>query len=78
MDLYNNEVGRRIAVDNPNASPEELADLVQQAVNNGETVVIRPDGQGLEWSNNIAPVDTGDSSRSVPLPGAPHPSPYGS
>ncbi|WP_102144537.1 DUF6973 domain-containing protein [Mycobacterium hubeiense] len=78
MDLYNNEVGRRIAVDNPNASPEELADLVQQAVNNGETVVIRPDGKGLEWSNNIAPVDTGDSSRSTPLPGAPHPSPYGS
>lgn len=78
MDLYNNEIGRQIAVDNPNASPEELADLVQQAVNDGDTVVIRPDGQGLQWSNNIAPIETGDSSRSAPVDGTPQPSPYGS
>lgn len=78
MDLYNNEIGRQIAVDNPNASPEELADLVQQAVNDGDTVVIRPDGQGLQWSNSIAPVQTGDSSRSAPVDGTPQPSPYGS
>lgn len=78
MDLYNNEVGRQIAVDNPNASPEELADLVQQAVNDGDTVVIRPDGQGLQWSNSIAPIETGDSSRSAPVDGTPQPSPYGS
>jgi hypothetical protein len=78
MDLYNNEIGRQIAVDNPNASPEELADLVQQAVNDGDTVVIRPDGQGLQWSNSIAPIQTGDSSRSAPVDGSPQPSPYGS
>lgn len=78
MDLYNNEIGRQIAVQNPNASPEELADLVQQAVNDGDTVVIRPDGQGLQWSNSIAPIETGDSSRSAPVDGTPQPSPYGS
>jgi hypothetical protein len=78
MDLYNNEIGRQIAVQNPNASPEELADLVQQAVNDGDTVVIRSDGQGLQWSNSIAPVETGDSSRSAPVDGTPQPSPYGS
>jgi hypothetical protein len=83
MDLYNNEVGRKIAAANPNASPEQLADMVEAAVRNGDTVVIRPDGQGLEWSNNI-PVGgpTGDSSVSAPVPGnnpapVPIPSPGG-
>lgn len=73
MDLYNNEVGRRIAMENPNASPEELANKVQQAVNSGEMVVVRPDGQGLEWSDRIASADTGDSSKSPPIdvPGQP-------
>lgn len=75
MDLYNNEIGRQIAVEHPNASPEELADLVQQAVNDGQTVVIRPDGQGLEWSNSIPSAQTGDSSRSAPVEGTPLP-PY--
>ncbi|BBZ09590.1 hypothetical protein MDOR_37590 [Mycolicibacterium doricum] len=50
MDLWNNEVGRRIAAANPDASPEQLAGMVEQAVRNGETVVIRPDGQGVIWS----------------------------
>ena len=71
MDLYNNEIGRQIALANPNASREELAALVAEAVNNGETVVIRPDGQGLEWSDRIASADTGDSSRSAPVDGPP-------
>lgn len=77
MDLWNNEVGRRIAAANPDASPEQLAGMVEQAVRNGETVVIRPDGQGVIWSNEI-PVGgpTGDSSGSVPVPGnAPGPVP---
>lgn len=51
MDLYNNEVGRRIAVDNPNASPEELANLVRQALDDGELIVIDRDGD-LAWSND--------------------------
>lgn len=42
MDLYNNSVGRRIAVDNPNATPAQLRDLVTQALNNGDFLVICP------------------------------------
>lgn len=52
MDLYNNEVGRQIALANPNASPEELATLVQQAVTDGRMVVLNPSGQ-LEWSDRV-------------------------
>lgn len=52
MDLYNNEVGRRIAIAHPDASPEELASLVQQAVEQGDMVVIDRDGE-LAWSNQV-------------------------
>ena len=52
MDLYNNEVGRRIAVENPDASPEELADLVEQAVENGEMMVIGDDLK-LHYSDEL-------------------------
>ncbi|MGE2689037.1 DUF6973 domain-containing protein [Mycolicibacterium pulveris] len=64
MDLYNNEIGRAIATANPDASPEQLSDMVHEAVQNGETVVIRPDGLGLEWSDDI-PVggETGPTDR---------------
>ncbi|ATY32166.1 DUF6973 domain-containing protein [Sphingomonas psychrotolerans] len=50
MDLYNNEVGRRIAVENPNASPAELADLVQKALDHGELMVV-------DRSGHLAPSD---------------------
>lgn len=52
MDLHNNEVGRRIARENPDASPEQLADLVEQAVDNGEMVVIGKDLK-LHYSNEV-------------------------
>ncbi|MBZ4415963.1 hypothetical protein [Myxococcus sp. RHSTA-1-4] len=52
MDLYNNEVGRQIAIANPNASPEELATLVQQAVTDGKMVVLDQSGQ-LQWSDRV-------------------------
>jgi hypothetical protein len=52
MDLYNNEVGRQIAMDNPDASPEELADLVQQAAEDGRLLVIDRQGK-LAWSNDV-------------------------
>jgi hypothetical protein len=58
MDLYNNEVGRRIAAENPDATPAELADLVEQAVRDGEMVVINEDGD-LEYSDQIADGQTG-------------------
>lgn len=68
MDLYNNEVGRTIAMANPDATPAQLADLVEQAVNNGDTVVIAPGGERLAWSNTIALGEAGVTSPS-PVPG---------
>ena len=53
MDLYNNEVGRQIAIDNPNASPAQLADKVKQALDDGKLLVVNQRGQ-LAWSNEVA------------------------
>jgi hypothetical protein len=53
MDLYNNQVGRQIAINNPNASPAELADLVKKALDNGDLVVVNGKGR-LDWSNKVA------------------------
>lgn len=58
MDLYNNEVGRAIAVANPNASPSQLADAVKQALDEGRLVVIDRSGR-LAWSNTVASGDHG-------------------
>jgi hypothetical protein len=69
MDLYNNEVGRRIASENPDASSEELANLVEQAVRNGEMVVVGPDGESLVYSDQIAPGETGDATGHEPAEG---------
>ncbi|MEQ8272553.1 MAG: hypothetical protein RMA76_40795 [Deltaproteobacteria bacterium] len=43
MDLHNNAVGRRIAVANPDASDDELFDLVMQAYRNGELMLSPPE-----------------------------------
>ncbi|MCC6976088.1 MAG: WXG100 family type VII secretion target [Anaerolineae bacterium] len=40
MDRHNNALGIRIAQEYPNASPEQLANLIAQAVQNGEGVYI--------------------------------------
>lgn len=68
MDLYNNEVGRDIAVANPDASAEELADLIEAAVKNGDTVVV---GQDLlpHPSNEIPAEQTGDAGDAPAAPG---------
>lgn len=60
MDLYNNEVGRKIAIAHPTATPEELADLVDNAVARGDTVVIGRNGQ-LAFSDQVKPDETGGS-----------------
>jgi hypothetical protein len=53
MDLYNNSIGIRIGAANPNASQEQLANLIQQAVTKGETVVMDRNGS-LQWSDRVA------------------------
>ncbi|WP_159080181.1 DUF6973 domain-containing protein [Nocardia suismassiliense] len=52
MDLYNNEVGRKIALANPGTDPERLAGLVEDAVRKGDTVVIARSGD-LEFSDRV-------------------------
>lgn len=58
MDLYNNALGRRIATSNPNASLEELQNLVAEAINNGEALVIAANGE-LVFSDQVAEGATG-------------------
>lgn len=58
MDLYNNELGRRIARENPNASLEELQDIVAEAIRNGEALVIDAGGN-LVFSDQAAEGETG-------------------
>lgn len=53
MDLYNNQIGRSIGAANPNASPQELANQVEQALNQGRLVTIDRNGN-LEWSDRVA------------------------
>jgi len=60
MDLYNNELGRRIATENPDASEEELAQLVFDAVNDGEAVVIDSSGN-LVFSDDESVGNTGSA-----------------
>jgi hypothetical protein len=58
MDLHNNAVGRRIAAEHPDASPEELATYVKEAVLRGDMVVVGPDGM-LTPSDQVAIGETG-------------------
>lgn len=60
MDLHNNEIGRTIALQNPEASPEELQELVKEAVDRGDTVVINQNHE-LSWSDDVAVGETVDS-----------------
>jgi hypothetical protein len=62
MDLHNNEVGRKIAQVNPDASPEELANLVEQAVKDGKMVVIDKNDT-LVSSNELHPGETRETKK---------------
>ncbi|WP_431956602.1 DUF6973 domain-containing protein [Nocardia lijiangensis] len=60
MDLHNNEVGRQLALANPDASPEEMREIVKNAIENGDTVVINQNQQ-LSFSNDVPVGQTVDS-----------------
>lgn len=64
MDLYNNAVGRSIGASNKNASPEELADLVEKSLNHGKLVVIDAGGN-LEWSDRVVKGQHGFAPKEV-------------
>lgn len=76
MDLYNNEVGRAIARDHPDASPEDLARYVREAVEGGRTVVLDGDGN-LAYSDQVPLEQTGEPAPGT-LPGHPQPEGTGS
>jgi type VII secretion effector (TIGR04197 family) len=75
MDRWNNALGIQIALDNPNASPEELANLIAQAINDGKGVYIPSgdvDNGPLSYTNQdpagpLAPIlpveDTGSGNQ---------------
>ncbi|MEV0945035.1 hypothetical protein [Rhodococcus sp. NPDC049939] len=68
MDLYNNELGRRLALEHPDATPEEMQQIVLDAITGGEAIVM--DGFGhIGWSDQV-PVGASQppSSIDVPLP----------
>lgn len=68
MDLHNNAIGRQIAIDNPNASPEELQRLVHQRIKEGGAIVLDPNGQ-IAWSNQVEVDKNGHPARAdIPLP----------
>lgn len=67
MDLFNNEVGRKIALENPTATDAEIAGLVQQAVLHGRTVVMDADGNLV----NSDKVKIGETGHTDNKPGAP-------
>jgi hypothetical protein len=58
MDLYNNEVGRSIYQKNPEKSEGELSELLKEAINKGELLVIHSD-LNLAWSDQVIPGATG-------------------
>lgn len=69
MDMYNNNLGRSIALDHPDAYPWEIAALVEEAVNDGRATVIGSDHQ-LHFSDQVAHDDVGhDEAGAEPAPG---------
>ncbi|WP_157226614.1 DUF6973 domain-containing protein [Gordonia soli] len=66
MDLYNNETGRKVAAAHPDASDDELADLIASEVHHGATVSIGGDGY-IDWTNRVVGAPKADSV-GVPLP----------
>ncbi|KAF0845970.1 hypothetical protein FNL39_106362 [Nocardia caishijiensis] len=72
MDLYNNELGRRIATENPGLGPVGLQNKIIDAWNNGDGAVIdqngnlaRPRGTTLGYEPPTALIDQQQS-----LPGS--------
>ncbi|WP_454198513.1 DUF6973 domain-containing protein [Nocardia sp. Marseille-Q1738] len=77
MDLYNNELGRKVALAHPNASPDELKDLIRNEINNGNAIIIESKNldnstkpSQITWSNVVSEAQTGPPPGvGVPLPG---------
>ncbi|MFZ2488028.1 MAG: hypothetical protein WAZ19_07875, partial [Anaerolineae bacterium] len=64
MDLWNNNLGIRIALENPNISKQELANKIAEAVRNGEAIIIDGVSQKPIYS------DQGQGVKDLPNPEA--------
>ncbi|NLE78355.1 MAG: hypothetical protein GX610_02050 [Rhodococcus sp.] len=70
MDLHNNELGRKLAQQHPDATPEEMQQYVRDAIDNGDAIVIGDDSQ-INWSDNVVPGSTKNPLPiDIPLPGS--------
>jgi len=60
MDLWNNEVGIRIGLENPEAKQSEIENLVIESILSGEARVLKMDAKGnfLDCNNNVIPADS--------------------
>ncbi len=58
MDMHNNNIGITIALANPNATPDQLMDLIYQALISGNLVVW--DGQHVYYSDECPDCDYTD------------------
>ena len=68
MVLFNNELGRRLAQENPGAGDLELAELTYEGVTNGEAIVVDPQGS-LADSDRVAYGATGRPAANFVLEG---------
>jgi surface antigen len=75
MDLYNNEVGRKIASENSTADDAQLSSLLKTAIDDGKLIVINQLGQ-ISWSNQVAVWQHGIANPQTGGGGQPVPNPY--
>ncbi|MGF0319866.1 DUF6973 domain-containing protein [Nocardia fluminea] len=69
MDLFNNSRGREIGLANPDASPEELRQIIQSEISNGTLVVVETkDANGTDHAPKLAYSNI-DQGRTGQLPG---------
>lgn len=48
MDIHNNDVGIEIGINNPNATPEQLRDIILDKMNNGDLIIINKDNNPIK------------------------------
>lgn len=63
MDLHNNEVGRQIARDHPNASDDEIRTIIDQKIRNGELMISNKNDQVVPSNTYPVPPPTLEPSR---------------
>jgi RHS repeat-associated protein len=63
MDLHNNSVGRQVALDNPNATVQELVNILVDKIKNGELKVL--DSKGNVTNSSVTDQQVKDANKNV-------------